>query len=132
MKYYSGTAIKSQNSMWIIRLYVVNRTGGFVVSVSVDQGRRERVHDDHRAGSWSEQPETSRCEGLRLLRDRYAPICSSYLHLAVESGCTQSSDCPCVLFCVRMHDLVHDFCCFSVFFSGDVAVTEYPSPCLVQ
>lgn len=58
-------------------------------------------------------------------------ICSSRIHLAVQCSYTQSSHCICGLFCVRMHELENDFWLFSPSV-GDLAVIDYPSPCLVQ
>lgn len=58
------------------------------LSVSADKGNWKRVHPDDRAGWSSGEPATRDCEGLRLLRDRYASnlfipytfSCSMQLH----------------------------------------------------
>lgn len=59
------------------------------------------------------------------------PVRVIFFFLSAFSFYPQISHCTCGVFCVIMNDLQHDFCYFSPSV-GDVAVTEYFSPCPVQ
>lgn len=107
---------------WVIHLYAANRAAGFIwFNIAVCfSWRRERK----KCTPWR-SCRMMKCRTWNQLLWKFtttmSPVCIDLFIL----------HCICGLFCVRIHELEYDFC-FSSPSVGDMAVTEYPSPCPVQ